>query len=578
MEPSARALGLLRAWWIDGLLLLAILVGAFFWVHVPPEFAANLPQDAGDFTIPAMTFVERGRMVVPAYGLEFAMGHPVGLPMLLVPVYLFGGHFIGNGIYLVLLFSLALVVLVYVIGRQLGGRIGGVFSALFLVSHHGFQQYSEKIMSEVPSCFLMTALFALALYVAKKERGGGAYLLMGILFGLTLVIRYDNVLVAVPLLALWALGQMRVSRRGIIFLLIGMAPWLLVQVSYNVRYYGHFSRTGYEYEGNTGSAQCPMFGWRHALTRSYMACRNIPLALENRVDGNLSLYGKTLLNEADITLSFSEDPRWAGRPKRAYQGLVVVRAFFGVIGLVLCLWWGKRNEAARRLLVWVTALTLAMMVFYALYFWQEERFLLRLAPFFSLLDGLGVCALVYCFQSSSRWMRLICGSSVLGAAAALIALLLTFSARQLILPSDDNLNLYAVMQTANSLMEKNAVVITNYDPLRIDVHLIRGTDRLAIQLGDDANYTYVPKPGGLPQHMSPLKAVDRPEVIIQYMRQGRPVYLLSKYIVDPHTLPEFQSLSKNLVFEAIGQSQVEGQKPQPVFFRVHATGLPFLIQ
>jgi hypothetical protein len=189
-----------------------------------------------------------------------------------------------------------------------------------------------------------------------------------------------------------------------------------------------------------------------------------------------------------------------------------------------------------------------------------------------------VYALVCCLQSKPRWIRLISGAAILGAVSALIALLVAFSVRQYILPSDDNLTIYGIMHSTDMIIEKNAVVITNYDPLRTDVHLIRGTERMAIQLGDDANYSYVPQEGGPSQFMSPLKAVDRPEVIIGYLRQNRPVYLLTKYIVDPQSLPEFRTLSKNLMFEPIGQAQVPGQKPQPVLFRVHTTGLPFLIQ
>jgi hypothetical protein len=43
-------------------------------------------------------------------------------------------------------------------------------------------------------------------------------------------------------------------------------------------------------------------------------------------------------------------------------------------------------------------------------------------------------------------------------------------------------------------------------------------------------------------------------------------------------MPEFQVLSKNLVFEPTAWVALPGQSRQPYLFRVRSTGLPFLIQ
>lgn len=65
-----------RSWWrrdvaVDILTLTALLVLAFFWwISGTPEFAANLPQDAVDFAVPAANFAGRGRLVHDLYGQE----------------------------------------------------------------------------------------------------------------------------------------------------------------------------------------------------------------------------------------------------------------------------------------------------------------------------------------------------------------------------------------------------------------------------------------------------------------------------------------------------------------------------
>jgi 4-amino-4-deoxy-L-arabinose transferase-like glycosyltransferase len=145
---------------------LALLAAFVFWTT--PEFAASLPQDAPDYAIPAVNLLERGRLVVSAYGHDFPPAHPPGMPLLLLPSYILFGYFPGNGIYAVLLCSVSTVVLTYIIGVKLGGRLCGCSAALFLIAHHGFWQFSRKIMSEVPSALFGIAVFALLLKIRDR--------------------------------------------------------------------------------------------------------------------------------------------------------------------------------------------------------------------------------------------------------------------------------------------------------------------------------------------------------------------------------------------------------------------------
>jgi drug/metabolite transporter (DMT)-like permease len=101
-----------------------------------------------------------------------------------------------------------------------------------------------------------------------------------------------------------------------------------------------------------------------------------------------------------------------------------------------------------------------MVAFYSAYFWQEERFFLRLAPAFCLLDGLGAYALICYFLEKPRWQRIPGIACVLCVIGALIFSLFYFSAKKLVLQSDDNVALYTEMRVTDAVIEKNAVLIT----------------------------------------------------------------------------------------------------------------------
>jgi len=103
-----------------------------------------------------VNLLERGTLVKTAYGHDFPPAHPFGVSLLLVPVYALAGHFFGTGVYAILFCALGSIVVTYIVGVRLGGRWCGSLAALFLTTHYGFWQYSQKIMSEVPSVFLLT--------------------------------------------------------------------------------------------------------------------------------------------------------------------------------------------------------------------------------------------------------------------------------------------------------------------------------------------------------------------------------------------------------------------------------------
>ena len=502
-----------------------LLALASIYLHVSPEFAANLPQDALDFALPAINLLEHGKLVLSAYGKFFPLSHSIGFPLLLAPAYAVFGHFPGNGIYLVFAMALATVALVYWIGRAIGGRVWGLSAAIFLITHYGFQQYAKKIMTEVPSVFLLTSIFALVLVAFRGSRGNWFWLLTGALLGLAIAVRFDNILVVPGLLVLLGLRMIKLRALHCAMFLLGMLSWVTGQLALNKIYYGSALRTGAEYYGGPQDAGLPAFSQKNVTTRGYLETRHIPLDNAGVIDGNLMTYTKVVLNFADVSLPFSQDQRWENRPKGKYQVLIVCRTILGLMGLAWCYTRRTNVPEARILGGWTIMLTIASLVFYSLYFWQEERFLLRLSPFYCLLTGGGIA---YLWRSGFRSVgaQQVLKTSGLAACFGLPAAFALFTAKDWVLPNDDNLLLYRTFANASNVMEPDAIVISEFDAFRTDAYIVRGTERSCIQLSHVTSHSVYPTSNSPRVSLAPFTALDQPDRIERLLKSGKNVYLL----------------------------------------------------
>lgn len=539
---------------IDAILIAVLLFLGAARVWVKSEFAADLPQDAADFVNPALNLLERGKLISVVSnntGAEIAMGHPIGLPLLLVPVYALTGHFPGNGIYLIQLLYLATLVLVYLAGQRVAGRVGGFVAAIFVVANHGMSLYATKIMSEVPATFTLMALYVFA----TRERGflstAGRALVAGALAGLALVIRYDNVLFLAPLAGIALLQRESFRWRGLTCFVVAMIPFLAGQAAYNAKYYGSATRVGYQYAGNAGTTNCPMFTWRNAFTESYVAMRpEINVAFTNLAEGNLRLYSKTVVSEADSTLPFSGDPRWRDKPKKLYQKFVLARFALALTGFVLCFVASGAGRQRVFLRTWLSVLVPVMIAFYTLYFWQEERFLLRLVPWQSLLTGLAVSEAGRWLKTRSPVIRRAGLATVVTAVAGLAGAFWAFSLTRSVIATAGNSFVFEAMACADEMIEPDAVVVTNFDPVRTHTYLSRQKPRLVLQLGDEDDYAYVPVPGQV-RYMNGDSVLKEPRRLIELLRHGRKAYFLNKYVGISVPPPELVELSKAFDLEEI---------------------------
>ena len=563
LQPSTLKGEITNPLVLDVLIVVALGLLALAAFYVTPEFAANLPQDGPDFAVPAVNLLERGQLVMTAYGHDFPPARGFGMALLLVPAYVFYGHFLGNGIYAILLCALGTIALTYFIGTKLGGRWCGCFAALFLITNYGFWQYSQKIMTDVPSAFLATAALALLLSIRERKRPGLACLAVGTVMGFAFAIRYDNILALAPaLLLLWE-GSWTERLRRAIFLILGLAPWIISLAVYQQIRFGSPLRTGYSYYlGNDRDPAHPIFSTKYITTSSFLETRGIQAPIPGTIEGNGPFYAKSLLTEADTSRVFGHPLYWQLSGRTTYQVLALLRTALGVLGLLACLKVWRLNPLRQHFLVWLAVFALLNVSFYLLYFWGEERYLMRLVPLFCLASGIGVAEFL------ARWSIKVVRATLIVIFISVIAAF-AFYNWQMGFPTGNDLHLFETLTQASRQMESNAVVVTNFDPWRSDAYLIRGTQRLAVPLALADGVSLFVRGSSTLTSFHPFVASEDPERLREFVDSGRPVYWLINNPWSGKPLASLQTLEKSFRLQVLATASVNGNADSPYFGRVY---------
>jgi 4-amino-4-deoxy-L-arabinose transferase-like glycosyltransferase len=544
-----------------GLVLLASLL---FWTT--PRLASDLMIDAPDYALPAVNLLERGRLALFAYGHVFPQMHPPGMSLLLLPSYILFGHLLGNGIYAVLLCAIGTIAVTYIIGVKLGGRLCGCSAALFLMSNYGFWQFSKKIMSEVPTTFFGVVVLALCLTIRNWKRPGLVCLAIGAIIGFAVSIRNDNILLLAPaaLLLSWE-GTRQVRLQRLVFSLVGLAPFLVALAAYNQVTFGHPWQTGYRYWGGAGSVNKPGFSVRYITKSGFMQLQQIKPATNEVVYGNATIYLSSLLNQADTTQIFC-----LGTPKHRpltylYQAEALLRTALGAIGLLACLVGWQTNSLRHRFLLWLATLTCAYISFFSMYYYRDERFLLRLVPVFCLVNGLGVAALY------EKWASWRARSAVLLFVGAQIMGFILWDAR-IGLPPGEQFENHQALTFLASKIETNAVIVSNFNPFLVDAYLIHGTGRIAIPLGTNAETKVFINNDSTPTILSPFSASRDPERLRELLHSGLPVYWLIDrpwlHLPASDDYSELNTLAESFDVLLLGTVEFRSEDYHPFFGRI----------
>jgi 4-amino-4-deoxy-L-arabinose transferase-like glycosyltransferase len=139
-----------------------------------------------------------------------------------------------------LLLGLAAIVVVYLLGRRLNCRPAGLIAAFGVAAYPPFIHSTGALFSEPPAIFTLPAAVLAYLWAAEStaSRAGGAlkWLVPGLLFGLTALIRPEYLLVGIAFAVLAAIriGQERGWKSalagGALFaaaLLLPIVPWTI---------------------------------------------------------------------------------------------------------------------------------------------------------------------------------------------------------------------------------------------------------------------------------------------------------------------------------------------------------------
>lgn len=214
----ARALGTL--------LVLTILAGAagvvtqqpFSWDEKSVLWSADVVADGGP------------RGLFARYGENGWLGpqHPPLVPLVYGAVTAVAGSHLKLLRIVNLAFACGAVVAAFLIAERLYERRTAFLAGLVLLASPLFERIATAATNDMPLMFLF--LLALLLTVVIERRGGDRLaMLLGVVVGLGLLVKYTMVLVFPVLLALpWCTGNLRIARRhGAVVLAIALA-FLLV--------------------------------------------------------------------------------------------------------------------------------------------------------------------------------------------------------------------------------------------------------------------------------------------------------------------------------------------------------------
>ncbi len=157
-----------------------------------------------------------------------------GAPLLYAAAfYATGGAREGTARIVELLLGLAAIVVAYLLGRRINCRPAGLLAALGVAVYPPFVHSTGALYSEPPAIFTLPAAVLAFLWAGEQQRLR-AWLLPGLLFGLTALIRPEYLLVGVAfaLLAAFRIVRERGRRPGLtglalfaVALLLPIVPW-----------------------------------------------------------------------------------------------------------------------------------------------------------------------------------------------------------------------------------------------------------------------------------------------------------------------------------------------------------------
>lgn len=342
------------------LVLLVVIAGTCARVRCATREGRDLKPrpDALEYGIAAATFADRGTFAIPIGGVDYPSRYPVGFPLMLAPFVAargLAGAWIGA-----LTFGALAIGVAGLLGLLSGGSFAALIAALIVARSPLAFEASTLAMSETASMLLFgIVLAALAAARWRSPERPRTWLLWtaALAAAAAASIRYTNA--ALLLLLLVAAPRSHRWR-----LLLPGALVVAAMLARNAVLFGHPLHDGYQFWIHAGETGEPphLFSLSYLLTNSGF----FPAS-------NLATYSRSLAG--------LEPGLWTA-----------IAAGLASIGLVRAVALFRRCPVARTCVLATLLVALPIVAFHAVYFWQDERFLLPLLPLLAALAGGGVAA------------------------------------------------------------------------------------------------------------------------------------------------------------------------------------------
>ena len=218
------------------LALIAVLgLGARAYVVVNP--VANPADDSHAYYALAKALYEEGSFGGPEFRdpSDWSPGAPL---LYAASFYASGGAREGTARIVEALLGVVAILVVFLLGERLGGRPAGLLAAFAVAVYPPFIHSTGELMSEPPAILTLPAAVLAFLWASEQERLR-AWLLPGLLFGLTAMFRPEYLFVGAAFVVLAAIrvGRARGWRPGlagagllVLALLLPIVPWTIRNV------------------------------------------------------------------------------------------------------------------------------------------------------------------------------------------------------------------------------------------------------------------------------------------------------------------------------------------------------------
>jgi 4-amino-4-deoxy-L-arabinose transferase-like glycosyltransferase len=219
------------------LLALIALVGLGARAYVVAKPVANPADDSHAYYALSKALYEEGSFGGPSFRdpSDWSPGAPL---LYAASFYATGGAREGTARIVEALLGVAAILVVFLLGERLGGRRAGLMAALAVAVYPPFIHSTGELMSEPPAILTLPAAVLAFLWAGERERLR-AWLLPGLLFGLTAMFRPEYLFVGAAFVVLAAIrvGMVRGWRPGlagagllVLALLLPIVPWTIRNV------------------------------------------------------------------------------------------------------------------------------------------------------------------------------------------------------------------------------------------------------------------------------------------------------------------------------------------------------------